>query len=139
MDLRHDLAPFASMRAGAPNAVPLSRQRPRVSADDADTTLESHGGCKQRALKRHRGRSAQRVCHGRRFLEKERKTMPKDKTPLSPEKDYQRLNPGAGGPPSQAQERARPAPRTTADEGGAAIPGSQNKDLKNRLPGAAPR
>lgn len=64
--------------------------------------------------------------------------MPKDKTPLSPEKEYQRLNPGAGGSPSQAQERARPSPRTTRDDGGAGIPGSQNEDVKGR-PRKGPR
>ncbi|TAJ26035.1 MAG: hypothetical protein EPO67_19475 [Reyranella sp.] len=60
--------------------------------------------------------------------------MPQDKSKLSPEKDYQRLNPGAGGAPSQAQERARSSPRTTRDDGGAAIPGSPNEDVKGRPP-----
>lgn len=59
--------------------------------------------------------------------------MPKQqKTDGSPEKEYQRLNPGAGGPPGQAQERGRPSPRTTRDDGGAAIPGSQNEDVQGR-------
>jgi hypothetical protein len=53
---------------------------------------------------------------------------------LSPEMEYQRLNPGAGGPPNQAQERARTIPKTTRDDGGAAVPGSQNEDLKGHKP-----
>ena len=57
------------------------------------------------------------------------KAKPSD---LSPEKDYQRRNPGAGGPPNQAQDRARANPRVTRDEGGAAKPGSQNEDVKGR-------
>ena len=56
--------------------------------------------------------------------------MPTSK--LSPEKEYQRRNPGAGGPPNQQQERAKANPRRTRDEGGAAIPGSQNEDVKGR-------
>jgi hypothetical protein len=55
-------------------------------------------------------------------------------TGLPPEKEYQRLNPGAGGSASQLQERAKRNPRTTRDEGGAAIAGSQNEDLKGRKP-----
>ncbi len=52
----------------------------------------------------------------------------------SPEKAYERLNPGAGGSSaSQQQERAtKRNPRTTRDEGGAGIPGSQNEDVKGR-------
>lgn len=54
---------------------------------------------------------------------------------LSPERDYERLNPGAGGPPGQQQERRSKAnPRTTRDDGGAGIPGSQNEDVKGREP-----
>jgi hypothetical protein len=53
---------------------------------------------------------------------------------LSPEKEYQRLNPGAGGPPAQAQERGKANPRVTRDDGGAARPGSQNEDVKGRPP-----
>lgn len=49
---------------------------------------------------------------------------------LSPEKDYQRRNPGAGGLPGQQQERGKPRPRVTRDDGGAARPGSQNEDVK---------
>lgn len=52
----------------------------------------------------------------------------------SPEREYERLNPGAGGPPSQQQERDKPNPKTTRDDGGAAIPGSQNQDVKGRKP-----
>ena len=52
----------------------------------------------------------------------------------SPEKEYERLNPGAGGPPAQQQERGKANPRTTRDDGGAAIPGSQNADLKGHKP-----
>ena len=57
-----------------------------------------------------------------------------DKTGLTPEMEYQRLNPGAGGTASQLQERAKKNPKTTRDEGGAGIPGSQNEDLKGRKP-----
>lgn len=57
-----------------------------------------------------------------------------DRPPLSPEREYQRLNPGAGGPPSQQQERGKPQPTVTRDDGGAAIPGSQNEDVKGRKP-----
>lgn len=53
---------------------------------------------------------------------------------LSPEREYERRNPGAGGPPSQQQERGKPHPATTRDDGGAAIPGSQNEDVKGRGP-----
>ena len=54
--------------------------------------------------------------------------------PKSPEKEYERLNPGAGGSSaSQQGERGSKAnPRTTRDDGGAAIPGSQNEDVKGR-------
>jgi hypothetical protein len=51
----------------------------------------------------------------------------------SPEREYERFNPG-GGPPAQQQERGKANPRTTRDDGGAAIPGSQNEDLKGRKP-----
>jgi hypothetical protein len=48
----------------------------------------------------------------------------------SPEMEYERLNPG-GGPPGQQEERAsKKNPKTTRDDGGADIPGSQNADLK---------
>ncbi len=58
---------------------------------------------------------------------------------LSPEREYERLNPGAGGPPGQQQERGeKDNPRTTRDDGGAAIPGSQNEDVKGR-PQKGPR
>lgn len=60
--------------------------------------------------------------------------MARDKTPLPPEREYQRLNPGAGGSPSQQQERDKGNPKTTRDDGGAAIPGSQNEDVKERRP-----
>jgi hypothetical protein len=57
----------------------------------------------------------------------------------SPEKEYERLNPG-GGPPGQQQERgSKRNPRTTRDDGGAAIPGSQNEDVKGRPPRGSPR
>ncbi|MDP1962790.1 MAG: hypothetical protein Q8K93_11390 [Reyranella sp.] len=59
---------------------------------------------------------------------------PPTPSPLPPEREYERLNPGAGGPPSQQQERGKPNPRTTRDDGGAAIPGSQNEDLKGGKP-----
>ena len=51
----------------------------------------------------------------------------------SPEKEYERLNPG-GGPPAQQQERGKANPKTTRDDGGAGIPGSQNEDLKGHKP-----
>jgi hypothetical protein len=51
---------------------------------------------------------------------------------LSPEMEYQRLNPGAGGPPSQQQKRARRNPRVTVDTGGAAKPSSVQEQLKGR-------
>jgi len=56
--------------------------------------------------------------------------MARDPTPLAPEKEYERLNPGAGGPPGQQQERDKANPKKTRDDGGAAIPGSQNEDVK---------
>lgn len=60
-------------------------------------------------------------------------------TELSPEREYERLNPGAGGPPGQQQERGEKGnPRTTRDDGGAAIPGSQNEDVGGR-PQKGPR
>ena len=60
-------------------------------------------------------------------------------SPLSPEREHERLNPGAGGPPGQQQERGeKHNPRTTRDDGGAAIPGSQNEDVKGR-PRKGPR
>ncbi|WP_439612979.1 hypothetical protein [Reyranella sp.] len=51
---------------------------------------------------------------------------------LSPEREYKRQNPGAGGSPSQQQERGKTNPSTTRDDGGAGIPGSQNEDVKDR-------
>jgi hypothetical protein len=61
------------------------------------------------------------------------RNIPTD-TGLPPEKEYQRLNPGAGGSASQEGERAKRNPKTTRDEGGAGIAGSQNEDLKGRRP-----
>ena len=59
--------------------------------------------------------------------------MAPNPTSDSPEKEYERLNPGAGGPPSQQQERgSKHNPGTTRDDGGAGIPGSQNEDLKEQ-------
>jgi hypothetical protein len=52
----------------------------------------------------------------------------------SPEREYERRNPGAGGPPSQQQERDKANPAVTRDDGGAAIPGSQNEDVKGHEP-----
>ena len=57
---------------------------------------------------------------------------------IAPEKEYERLNPG-GGPPGQQQERAKPNPKTTRDDGGAAIAGSPNEDLKGPKPGRGPK
>jgi len=54
-------------------------------------------------------------------------------TEESPEREYERLNPG-GGPPGQQQERGKANPKTTRDDGGAGIPGSQNEDVKGRKP-----
>ncbi|SKA12294.1 hypothetical protein SAMN02745126_03677 [Enhydrobacter aerosaccus] len=57
----------------------------------------------------------------------------------SPEKEYERLNPG-GGPPGQQEERkTKKAPKTTRDDGGASIPGSQNADVKGPKPERGPR
>lgn len=61
-------------------------------------------------------------------------TPPVDRSSLSPEREYERLNPGAGGPPSQQQERAKAEPGVTRDDGDAAIPGSQNEDVKGNKP-----
>ena len=59
--------------------------------------------------------------------------------PLSPEKDYERVNPGAGGPPSQQQDGgSKRNPRTTRDDGTASIAGGQNEDLKGPKPGRGP-
>lgn len=60
--------------------------------------------------------------------------MKKQNAGQQPEKEYQRLNPGAGGPPSEAQKRGRRHPGTTPGDRGAAIPGSQNEDVKGRPP-----
>jgi len=58
----------------------------------------------------------------------------------SPEKEYERRNPGAGGPPAQQQERASKInPNATRDDGGAAIAGSQNEDVKGPKPKRGPR
>ncbi len=51
---------------------------------------------------------------------------------LSPEREYERQNPG--GSPSQQQERGKTNPSTTRDDGGAGIPGSPNEDVKGRKP-----
>lgn len=53
---------------------------------------------------------------------------------LPREKEYECLNPGAGGPPGQQQERDKPNPEVTRDDGGAGIAGSQNEDVKGRKP-----
>ena len=64
---------------------------------------------------------------------KPRSSAPPADPSLSPEREYERLNPGAGGPPGQQQERgSKSNPRTTRDDGGAGIPGSQNEDVKGR-------
>jgi hypothetical protein len=62
------------------------------------------------------------------------------KTPASsPEREYERLNPG-GPPPGQKEERGgKKNPKTTRDDGGASIPGSQNADLKGPKPGRGPK
>lgn len=58
--------------------------------------------------------------------------------PLSPEKEYERLNPG-GGPPGQQEERGGTKdPETTRDDGGASVPGSQNEDVKGPKPERGP-
>jgi len=55
-----------------------------------------------------------------------RKTTPSG---LPAEKEYERLNPGAQGTPSQMQERrAKTNPRAKREEAG--ISGSQNADLR---------
>lgn len=53
---------------------------------------------------------------------------------LPREKEYECFNPGAGGPPGQQQERDKPNPEVTRDDGGAGIAGSQNEDVKGRKP-----
>ena len=62
----------------------------------------------------------------------------KSTSDLPPEKEYERLNPG-GGPPGQQEERGKPNPKVTRDDGGAGIPGSQNEDLKGPKPGRGPK
>jgi hypothetical protein len=47
-----------------------------------------------------------------------------------PEKEYQRRNPGAGGPPSMQQDRAKTRPKVTSNPDEAAIPGGSHDDLK---------
>lgn len=59
---------------------------------------------------------------------------PSSPSDLPAEREYERRNPGAGGPPSQQQERDKANPTTTRDDGGADIPGSQNEDLKGQNP-----
>lgn len=54
-------------------------------------------------------------------------------TEESPEREYERLNPG-GGPPGEQQERNKANPNTTREDGGAGIPGSQNEDVRGREP-----
>jgi len=44
----------------------------------------------------------------------------------SPEKEYERFNPG-GGPPGQQEERAQPNPKTTRDDGRGASPEARTK------------
>jgi hypothetical protein len=57
----------------------------------------------------------------------------------SPEMEYERLNPG-GGPAGQQEERAsKKNPKTTRDDGGANVPGSQNEDQKGPKPGRGPK
>jgi hypothetical protein len=46
------------------------------------------------------------------------------------EREYERLNPGSGGPPSQQQERGKRNPRTSRDDGGAALSGGSNADVR---------
>jgi hypothetical protein len=66
--------------------------------------------------------------------------MNRDRTPLSPEKEYQRQNPGAGGPASQEQQRdPKRNPKITDDPAPARLPGSQNEDLKGPKPDRGPR
>lgn len=65
-------------------------------------------------------------------MTQEPKSLPPSDLP--PEREHERLNPGAGGPPAQQQERNKPNPATTRDDGGAAIPGSQNEDVKGHRP-----
>ncbi len=68
--------------------------------------------------------------------------MPKNPEPPEqeqPEMEYQRLNPGAGGPPSEQQRRAKRQPKVTRDPGGAGIAGGSNADLKKPRPGRGPR
>ncbi len=67
--------------------------------------------------------------------------MAVDRTPLSPELEYERQNPGAGGASAsqQGERKSKRNPKTTRDDGGAAIPGGQNEDLKGPKPGRGPK
>ncbi|MFO1079850.1 MAG: hypothetical protein U1E23_04385 [Reyranellaceae bacterium] len=56
-------------------------------------------------------------------------TRPPQSSDESPEREYERLNPGAGGAPSQQEERGKRHPRVTRDPGGAALPGGSKADL----------
>jgi hypothetical protein len=63
----------------------------------------------------------------------------KSENTMTPEMRYQLENPGAGGSASQQGERAKKNPTTTQDEGGAALPGGSNDDLKGPKPDRGPR
>jgi hypothetical protein len=68
------------------------------------------------------------------------RSRPTQPAPEPREKEYQKLNPGAGGPPAQQQERhSRRNPQTTRDDGGAALPGGSNADIRGPRPRRGPR
>jgi hypothetical protein len=54
---------------------------------------------------------------------------------LPPERDYERLNPGASADPPQPE----PMPKPARDKNDAALPGSQNADLRGAKRSRTPR
>jgi len=68
------------------------------------------------------------------------RSRPTQSAPEPREKEYQRLNPGAGGPPAQQQERhSRRNPQTTRDDGGATLAGGSNADIRGPRPRRGPK
>jgi len=54
---------------------------------------------------------------------------------LPPERDYERLNPGASAEPPQPE----PTPKRDRDKSDVALPGSQNADLRGAKRSRTPR
>jgi len=54
---------------------------------------------------------------------------------LPPERNYERLNPGASADPPQPE----PTPKPASDKSDAALPGSQNADLRGANRNRSPR